>query len=132
MTDSQVPLLVPRLVCRECCEDMNVARGRGLCARCYNHHHHAGTLGQFVQYSAPPLLDLSWHDDALCAQVDPEMFFPEKGGSTAEAKSVCARCLVRAECLDYAMGTVQRFGIWGGVSERRRRSLAALMAGDAA
>jgi WhiB family redox-sensing transcriptional regulator len=66
---------------------------------------------------------LSWQDRALCAQTDPEAFFPEKGGSTREAKKVCASCDVRAECLDYALESDERFGIWGGLSERERRKL---------
>lgn len=66
---------------------------------------------------------LSWQQNALCAQTDPEAFFPEKGGSTREAKSVCASCEVRAECLEYALANDERFGIWGGLSERERRRL---------
>ena len=46
---------------------------------------------------------LSWQERALCAQTDPEAFFPEKGGSTREAKRVCLSCEVRAECLEYAL-----------------------------
>ncbi len=46
--------------------------------------------------------ELGWQDQALCAQTDPEAFFPEKGGSTREAKRVCRSCEVRAECLEYA------------------------------
>ena len=66
---------------------------------------------------------LSWQQDALCAQTDPEAFFQEKGGSTREAKGVCASCEVRAECLEYALVNDERFGIWGGLSERERRRL---------
>ena len=66
---------------------------------------------------------LSWQDSALCAQTDPEAFFPEKGGSTREAKRVCRSCEVRAECLEYALENDERFGIWGGLSERERRRL---------
>ncbi|WP_291380999.1 WhiB family transcriptional regulator [Demequina sp.] len=66
---------------------------------------------------------LSWQDRALCAQTDPEAFFPEKGGSTREAKKVCTSCEVRSECLDYALAHDERFGIWGGLSERERRKL---------
>jgi len=66
---------------------------------------------------------LGWQEQALCAQTDPEAFFPEKGGSTREAKRVCASCDVRAECLDYALGNDERFGIWGGLSERERRKI---------
>lgn len=64
-----------------------------------------------------------WTEQALCAQTDPESFFPEKGGSTREAKKVCASCPVRAECLDHALEHEERFGIWGGLSERERRAL---------
>jgi len=66
---------------------------------------------------------LSWQERALCAQTDPEAFFPEKGGSTREAKKVCIGCEVKAECLEYALAHDERFGIWGGLSERERRKL---------
>ncbi|WP_182346211.1 WhiB family transcriptional regulator [Tomitella gaofuii] len=68
-------------------------------------------------------LDEQWQDQALCAQTDPEAFFPEKGGSTREAKRICQSCEVRAECLEYALEHDERFGIWGGLSERERRRL---------
>lgn len=64
-----------------------------------------------------------WTESALCAETDPEAFFPEKGGSTRAAKRVCQACDVRAECLEYALGHDERFGIWGGFSERERRRL---------
>ena len=64
-----------------------------------------------------------WAEDALCAQTDPEVFHPEKGGSTREAKAVCAQCFVQAECLTWAMTNDERFGVWGGLSERERRAL---------
>ena len=67
--------------------------------------------------------ELGWQERALCAQTDPEAFFPEKGGSTREAKRVCLTCDVRDECLEYALGHDERFGIWGGLSERERRKL---------
>jgi WhiB family transcriptional regulator, redox-sensing transcriptional regulator len=67
--------------------------------------------------------ELAWQVDALCAQTDPEAFFPEKGGSTRDAKRVCSACTVRSECLEYALGNDERFGIWGGLSERERRRL---------
>jgi WhiB family redox-sensing transcriptional regulator len=66
---------------------------------------------------------LAWQDQALCAQTDPEAFFPEKGGSTREAKRICVGCEVKAECLEYALMQDERFGIWGGLSERERRRL---------
>ncbi len=69
------------------------------------------------------LTELTWQERALCAQTDPEAFFPEKGGSTREAKKVCLGCDVRGDCLEYALAHDERFGIWGGLSERERRRL---------
>jgi WhiB family redox-sensing transcriptional regulator len=66
---------------------------------------------------------LAWQSDSLCAQTDPEAFFPEKGGSTRDAKKICASCEVRNMCLEYALENDERFGIWGGLSERERRKL---------
>jgi len=66
---------------------------------------------------------LGWQSEALCAQTDPEAFFPEKGGSTRDAKRICESCDVRAQCLEYALANDERFGIWGGLSERERRRL---------
>jgi WhiB family redox-sensing transcriptional regulator len=65
----------------------------------------------------------SWQERALCAETDPEAFFPEKGGSTREAKKICTGCEVKAECLEFALANDERFGIWGGLSERERRRL---------
>ena len=67
--------------------------------------------------------EAGWQDRALCAQTDPEAFFPEKGGSTREAKKVCLTCEVRDDCLEAALMNDERFGIWGGLSERERRKL---------
>jgi WhiB family transcriptional regulator, redox-sensing transcriptional regulator len=72
---------------------------------------------------APATTDDQWQDRALCAQTDPEAFFPEKGGSTREAKRICLGCEVRDMCLEYALAHDERFGIWGGLSERERRRL---------
>ena len=65
----------------------------------------------------------SWKNFASCAQTDPEAFFPEKGGSTREAKKICSSCDVTTQCLEYALDHDERFGIWGGLSERERRKL---------
>lgn len=65
----------------------------------------------------------NWQERALCRQTDPEAFFPEKGGSTREAKRVCLSCDVRGECLEYALQNDERHGIWGGLSERERRKI---------
>lgn len=61
-----------------------------------------------------------WYGDALCAQTEPEAFFPEQGGSAKEGKATCAACPVREKCLDYALDNHERFGVWGGLTERER------------
>ncbi|NKZ15459.1 WhiB family transcriptional regulator [Mycolicibacterium septicum DSM 44393] len=71
----------------------------------------------------PETEDDQWQERALCAQTDPEAFFPEKGGSTREAKRICLGCEVKDACLEYALAHDERFGIWGGLSERERRRL---------
>jgi WhiB family transcriptional regulator, redox-sensing transcriptional regulator len=78
----------------------------------------AGLLGIGAEADAQ-----SWQEQALCAETDPEAFFPEKGGSTREAKKICTGCEVKAQCLEYALSNDERFGIWGGLSERERRRL---------
>lgn len=65
----------------------------------------------------------SWQDQANCMGVDPDLFFPERGASTREAKEVCRGCVVRLDCLEYALDNAEKFGIWGGMSERERRRL---------
>ena len=67
--------------------------------------------------------DGGWRERALCAETDPEAFFPEKGGSTRAAKAICLSCEVREDCLQAALNNDERFGIWGGLSERDRRKL---------
>lgn len=71
---------------------------------------------------------MEWMRRAACADTDPELFFPvsnEGPGATqrAEAKRVCAGCPVRAECLEYALESKQRSGVWGGLDERERATL---------
>jgi WhiB family redox-sensing transcriptional regulator len=69
----------------------------------------------------------------LCAQTDPEIFFPKKGAPTSPAKELCFACDARVECLAYALDHGERFGIWGGMTERgRRRLLANIRQEDAA
>ena len=63
----------------------------------------------------------SWQGQANCKGVDPDLFFPERGASTREAKEVCRGCVVRENCLEYALANSEKFGIWGGMSERERR-----------
>ena len=72
---------------------------------------------------AKPDLDMSWQEFANCLGVDPDLFFPERGASTREAKEVCRGCVVRYGCLEYALQNGEKFGIWGGMSERERRRI---------
>jgi WhiB family redox-sensing transcriptional regulator len=65
--------------------------------------------------------DKTWQSRANCMGVDPELFFPERGSSTREAKEVCRGCVVREDCLEFAISNGEKFGIWGGMSERERR-----------
>jgi WhiB family redox-sensing transcriptional regulator len=65
----------------------------------------------------------AWYDQALCAEVDGEMWYPDAGGTIAPAKRVCRRCPVQAECLTHALETNEKFGIWGGLSTPERQSL---------
>lgn len=65
-----------------------------------------------------------WMDEALCAQVGWQMFFPSKGQPAAPAKRVCQMCPVQVECLQFALDHAVAHGIWGGTSEADRRRLA--------
>jgi WhiB family transcriptional regulator, redox-sensing transcriptional regulator len=63
-----------------------------------------------------------WVDEAVCAQTDPEAFFPEKGESALPALRVCSACPVREPCLEEALNDRLK-GVWGGTTERRRQEL---------
>jgi WhiB family redox-sensing transcriptional regulator len=69
------------------------------------------------------LQPVEWQTHARCTEVDPEIFFPERGGSSKAARQVCSQCSVRDQCLEYALNNKEQFGIWGGTSERERRRL---------
>jgi hypothetical protein len=58
-------------------------------------------------------------------QTDPEAFFVDKGGSVRPSKKVCAACPVTADCLEYALGNRDEFGVWGGTTGRQRRVILA-------
>lgn len=70
----------------------------------------------------------TWQEQGLCRQTDSDAFFPEKGGSTRDAKRICRDCPVQAECLEEALASDARFGVWGGQSERERRRMKNAMA----
>ena len=72
-----------------------------------------------------------WHWRAACQGIDSRLFFPpdraetndERVGREAIAKSICAECAVRPECLDHALAVGESYGIWGGLNETERRAL---------
>jgi WhiB family redox-sensing transcriptional regulator len=75
-------------------------------------------------YPPGPVIDVpAWTDEARCAEVGGDEFFPEKGGSSRKAKKVCMTCEVRVMCLEWALSNDERFGVWGGKSERERREI---------
>jgi WhiB family transcriptional regulator, redox-sensing transcriptional regulator len=67
--------------------------------------------------------ELSWQESALCAQTGADFFFPAPGSSTREAKQLCGACEGREACLSYALDNDERFGVWGGLSEKERQRL---------
>ena len=64
-----------------------------------------------------------WAVFAACRDATAEWFFPQDEASRRRRLAVCARCPVRVECLDYALEAREVFGVWGGMTERRRRAL---------
>jgi len=68
-------------------------------------------------------VDMSWQDFANCRGADPDLFFPERGASTRTAKQICRECTVLAQCLEFAIVSSEKFGIWGAMSERERRKI---------
>jgi len=77
-----------------------------------------------------PVTDQSWRDDALCREIGPAIFFPGTGHSVRPAKRICAQCEVRSNCLEFAVRSFVRDGVWGGCTRtdferiRRERGLA--------
>ena len=85
-------------------------------------------MKQSLDMNSPELLqpleiEENWQDDANCLGVDTNLFYPERGASTREAKEVCRGCVVRADCLEFALQNGEKFGIWGGLTERERKRI---------
>lgn len=70
------------------------------------------------------LPDKAWQVHGLCRGVDPNVFYPPDAVGSDEAKAICAGCKVQAPCLEYALAWREKFGVWGGTSERERRRIA--------
>lgn len=91
----------------------------------------AASLWELLDLGSPESTD--WMREGLCAQTDPEAFFPFRGGDVGSAKAVCAACPVCDRCRDYAVARPELCGIWGGTSARERVALrrdAAAVAAD--
>jgi WhiB family redox-sensing transcriptional regulator len=78
-----------------------------------------------------------WTEFALCAQADPDAWFPERGRIAAAARRICGTCPVRAQCLDYALSGADTWhgistGIWGGTTPRERAAMRRAWANKAA
>ena len=66
---------------------------------------------------------MEWMSKALCREVDCELFFPDGGGSSKTARKICGRCRVKTDCLAYALTFPSMSGIWGGTTEKQRRTM---------
>lgn len=69
------------------------------------------------------MIPQTWQDEALCAQVDTDIFFPDRGGSTRAPKEICSRCPVRDACLKFAQDHAIEHGIYGGLTPDERGAL---------
>ena len=69
--------------------------------------------------------DYSWQERGSCRGVDPELFFPSTDDDAITGKAICGACPVRLACLAFAIERNERFGIWGGLTERERARLPA-------
>jgi WhiB family transcriptional regulator, redox-sensing transcriptional regulator len=72
---------------------------------------------------------MSWEDKARCRQYDPEIFFAPRARAERKAKTICGRCPVMNDCLDFALQARVEFGIWGGMNGKERKSLLRRSAG---
>lgn len=79
--------------------------------------------GDIEDWPPSPDGDMSWRDAGACLDHDPMLWFPDRGGSAAQAKAICADCPVMAECLDHAITFNEGSGIWGGTNEKERRTI---------
>lgn len=76
-----------------------------------------------AQFKTPEYEDQNWRDEALCKGLPPDQFFPNSETEQEAAARLCGGCAVRAECLEYALITNQRDGVWGGTTEKQRAKM---------
>lgn len=66
---------------------------------------------------------LSHGPPAVCGQTDPDLWFPEKGGSAKQARKLCFTCPLLLPCARWAVENDETFGVWGSTTHRQRRRL---------
>jgi WhiB family redox-sensing transcriptional regulator len=70
-----------------------------------------------------PLTNQTWRQHAACKGVEPDIFYPASEEEAEVAKAVCGVCPVRQPCLEYALSSRERDGVWGGATEKERRRI---------
>jgi WhiB family redox-sensing transcriptional regulator len=68
-------------------------------------------------------MNLPWRQHAACRGLDPEIFYPPTDEEAGPAKTVCSQCAVATTCLEHALGSRERDGVWGGATEEERRRI---------
>jgi WhiB family redox-sensing transcriptional regulator len=77
-----------------------------------------------VMASRVMVMTTSWRELGRCKDVDPDIFYPEDDEDPGDAaKAVCAMCMVRETCLESAIATREKLGVWGGATARERRRI---------
>jgi len=67
--------------------------------------------------------EIGWRQHGACQGLDPSIFFPESEEDADEAKSICADCSVRIACLEHALASREKDGVWGGTTDKERRRI---------
>lgn len=70
-----------------------------------------------------PLTNQTWRQHSACRGVEPDIFYPPSDEEAEIAKAVCDACPVRQPCLEYALASRERDGVWGGATEKERRRI---------
>jgi WhiB family redox-sensing transcriptional regulator len=81
-------------------------------------------LDPSVFLAVPVTEERPWMVFSACRDADPDLFFPTTTEEMDHALALCAICPVRCDCLEYALDARERFGIWGGLTEKQRLSMA--------
>lgn len=69
------------------------------------------------------LNELKWWDLGACRGLDSAVFYPDDETEAESAKSVCRTCAVQSTCLEHALSSREKAGVWGGATERDRRRI---------